>query len=48
LGSFSLREKDTPPGMGEVDRVGNKRSRMRGVLQQLSLTPTLSRRERGS
>ena len=28
-GPFSPREKDTPPGMEAVDRVGNKRSRMR-------------------
>ena len=26
---FPLREKDTPPGMEAVDRVRNKRSRMR-------------------
>src|SRR4030067_826901 len=28
-GPFPPREKDTPPGMEAVDRVGNKRSRMR-------------------
>jgi hypothetical protein len=44
-GAFA--EKDTPPGMEAVDRVGNRRSRMRGVLQLFSPHLTLSRRERG-
>ena len=35
LRPFSLREKDTPPGMEVVDRVGNWRSRLREVLQLL-------------
>ena len=39
---FSLREKDTPPGMEAVDRAGNRRSRMRASLPWFALTPALS------
>jgi hypothetical protein len=41
-------EKATPPGMEVVDRVGNKRSRMRGHDHMCftPLTLTLSQRER--
>jgi hypothetical protein len=41
VSSFSLREKDTPPGMEAVDRVGNKRSRMRGFYSYCPLTLSL-------
>jgi len=32
----AVAEKATPPGMEAVDRVGNKRSRMRGVIHTIN------------
>jgi hypothetical protein len=39
-GAFA--EKNTPPGMEAVDRVGNRRSRIRAAVTLLALTPALS------